>query len=369
MAKRIVAFIVVAGVVVAAGTAYWAGWMPLPGQMAAKQTERRASTAGGPRAGIPVETAGARAAKTSSDIRAVGSLRSDESVMIAPEIAGRIAEIAFKEGEAVEQGAVLVRLDDALVRAEVSDAQARLELAKANYDRATELASRGSGTERARDEATAAFEIARVALELARVRLSKHTINAPFSGVMGLRAVSVGAFVNVGAQLVNLEKIDALKVDFKAPEVFLAQITVGQNIEVNVDALPNKTFGGIIYAIDPQVDVNGRALQIRARLPNPDRALRPGLFARIIIKGIAEQEVVVVPESAIVPRAGDTFIYRVENGKAVESKVRLGQRKGGNVEIIEGLAPDTTVVVAGHQRLRDGEAVEVVTPVTDARRG
>lgn len=362
---------VIAGVlVIAAGAAGALYWHDLAGRsVTAARPDQRASQARTQRTRIPVETAPARTAKSSADIRAVGSLRSDESVVIAPEIAGRIAEITFKEGEEVKAGDVLIRLDGALARAAVADAEARLELAKSNYDRATELADRGSGTERARDEATAAHEFARVALELARVRLEKLTIRAPFSGVVGLRAVSIGAFVNVGAELVSLEKIDTLKVDFKVPEIFLPLISDGQAIEVTVDALPDRNFTGKIYAIAPQVDVNGRALHLRARISNEDRALRPGLFARITIKGIAEEDVVVVPESAIVPRGGETFVYRIEDGKAMELKVRLGERKGGLVEIVEGLSPDAIVVTAGHQRLRDGATVEVVPPVRSARRG
>jgi len=166
---------------------------------------------------------------------------------------------------------------------------------------------------------------------------------------------------------VNLEKIDELKVDFKVPELRLSEIRVGQTVEVS-DALPNRKFAGTIYAIDPLVDANGRALQIRARLANGDRILRPGLFARITIKGRDEQNVVWVPESAINPRGGETFVYRVQDSKAVETKVRLGERKGGNVQI-EGLNADTTVVTAGHQRLRDGAAVEVVTSGSPAAPG
>jgi membrane fusion protein (multidrug efflux system) len=282
-------------------------------------------------------------------------------VKIAPEIAGRIAEIAFKEGEQVKEGDILIRLDDALVRAEVDDAEARYNLAKSNYDRATTLARSGTGTERARDEAVAALETGRVALELARVRLSKHVIRAPFPGTVGLRAISAGAFVPVGAELVNLEKIDALKVDFKLPEILLRNVSVGQNVQVSVDAIPGRTFTGAIYAIDPMVDVNGRALQIRARLPNPEGVLRPGLFARIAVKGRTQENVVVVPEAAIVPRGGESFVFRIEDGKAVESKVRLGERKAGQVEVLEGLAPEAAVVTAGHQRLRNGAAVEVVS--------
>ena len=314
---------------------------------------------------IPVETAVAQTGVATSDILAVGSLQSDESVKIAPEIAGRIAQIAFKEGETVKEGDVLVKLDEALTQAEVDEAEARFNLAKSNFDRATTLARSGTGTERARDEAIAALETGRVALELARVRLSKHTIKAPFSGTVGLRATSVGAFVPVGTAIVNLEKIDTLKLDFKVPEIFLSQIAVGQNVAVTVDALPNRKFAGSIYAIDPMVDVNGRALQIRARLPNADGTLRPGLFARIIITGPKEEKVVLVPESALVPRGGENFVYKIEGEKATEIKVRLGQRKAGQVEILEGLAAEATVVTAGHQRLRNGAAVEVIA--SDAR--
>jgi membrane fusion protein, multidrug efflux system len=312
---------------------------------------------GAPR-GVPVETSMARAAKTTADIRAVGSLQSDESVKIAPEVAGRVAEIAFKEGEEVKEGDVLVKLDDALVQAEIAETEARYVLAKANFDRANALARTGNVTERARDEATSAFESTRASLELARVRLDKHTIKAPFPGTVGIRNISVGAFVAVGAEIVNLEKIDALKVDFKVPEVFLAAVRVGQGLEVTVDALPNRTFAGTIYAIDPLVDVNGRALQVRARLPNPDRVLRPGLFARITIKGMREENVVVVPESAVLPRGGETFVFRVEDGKAVLTKVTVGIRREGMVEIVEGLGPDDEVVTAGQIKIRDGAPVQ-----------
>jgi membrane fusion protein (multidrug efflux system) len=311
-------------------------------------------------AAVPVETAIAQAADSSTDIDAIGSLLSDESVQIAPEVAGRISEIAFREGERVKEGDVLVRLDDALAKAEIADQEARFVLAKSNYDRANQLAKTGNVTERARDEATSAYQSAQATLELARVRLSKLTIAAPFSGVVGLRSASVGAFVNPGTVIVNLEKIDPLKVDFSIPEIYLGDVKVGQEVQVTVDALPNHSFAGKIYAINPKIDVNGRALRIRARLPNADAILRPGLFARVTVKGRTSQHVVSVPESAVVARSGDSFVYRIENGRAMETKVRLGQRRPGYVEILEGIEPETEVVVAGHQRLRNGSVVEVI---------
>lgn len=325
------------------------------GSQASRAREAPAPTA----RGVPVETSNARLVRSTDDIRAIGSLQSEESVKIAAEVPGRIAEILFKEGQPVQQNEVLVKLDDALVQAELADAQARQTLAEANLDRANQLARTGSVTGRGRDEATANSETARAAVELARVRVAKHTIRAPFAGVAGLRGLSVGAFVNIGTEIIGLEKIDSMKVNFSVPEVFLSKVQAGQNVEVTVDALGQRPFSGTIYAIDPVVDVNGRALRVRARLPNPDGTLRSGLFARILIKG-TEQQVVMVPESAVVPRGGDSFVYRVENGRAMETKVELGARKAGEVEIRNGLPANAVVVTAGHQRLRDGAAVVIV---------
>jgi membrane fusion protein (multidrug efflux system) len=309
---------------------------------------------------IAVEAATARGATTTTDIRAIGSIRSDESVQIASEISGRVAEISFVEGGFVKAGSVLVKLDDALALAEVADAKARYDLAKSNNDRAKQLSRSGNVTEKAIDEAAAGFETARAALELQRVRLSKHVIPAPFSGRVGLRKVSPGSFISPGTASANLERIKVVKVDFKLPELFLSSVAVGQKVDITVDALPDKMFQGEIYAIDPQVDVNGRALVLRARIPNDDFALRPGLFARVLVKGKQTREVVLVPESAIVPRGGETFVYRIENGKAMETKVKLGERRGAEVEIVEGVAPNAQLVTAGQLKLRDGISVEVI---------
>jgi membrane fusion protein (multidrug efflux system) len=351
------------------------GWLPAPSvvvsRLEAKLAEPAPQADGARRSQppSPVEVATARVATATRDIEAVGSLLSDESVEIASEIAGRVAEISFKEGQPVEEGATLVKLDDRLARAEVDDAKARFDLAAANNERAKALSQRGHVAGRAADEAVSNFETAQAALELARVRLSKHELKAPFSGIVGTRRVSPGAYLSAGAPIVNLEKIDTLKVDFKVPETFLGDVAVGQDIELTVDALPRRTFQGEIYAINPQVDVNGRSLQIRARIANPERVLRPGLFARIRVRGLEERSVVMVPESAIVPRGGESFIYRVENGRVVEEKVTLGERRNAEVEIVGGLEGAAVVVTAGQQRLRDGAEVEVVSATKSLARG
>jgi membrane fusion protein, multidrug efflux system len=329
---------------------------------AAQESKEKPEAGHGKRGGrvVAVEAAVARGATTTTDIRAIGSLRSDESVQIASEIGGRIEEITFTEGAIVGAGDVLVKLDDDLAVAQVADAKARFELADANDKRAKQLSASGFATEKAFDEAVTRYEIARATLELERVRLAKHVVKAPFAGVVGLRKVSPGSFIAVGTPIVNLEKIDVLKVDFKLPELFLASVAVGQTVDVIVDAHPGRTFVGEIYAIDPLVDVNGRALALRARLPNSDLALRPGLFARVLVRGKQTREVVLAPESAIVPRSGETFVFRIDAGKAIESKVKLGERHGSEVEILEGVIPNTQVVTAGQLKLRNGAPVEIV---------
>lgn len=370
MRFRTAAWLAVCAAVLVGGAWYWTGGKlaELPNRIRQLATESTASKGRESRQARPVavEATKARADTATSDIEAVGGLRADEAVTITPEIAGRIAEINFKEGERVEKGDVLVKLDDSLVRAELADAQARFDLASANNDRARQLSRTGNVTERAIDEAASNFGIAEAAVELQKVRLAKHTIRAPFPGRVGLRGVSVGSYIGIGTPIVALAKIDVLKVDFKLPERFVSSVTLGQTVEIMVDAVPGKSFVGEIYAIDPQVDVNGRALSLRARLQNRDGQLRPGLFARIVVKGKQTREVVMAPEGAIVPRGGDTFVYRIENGKAVEAKVKLGERRGGEVELVEGVLPNTMIVTAGQLKLRNGAPVEIVNTAASA---
>lgn len=318
---------------------------------------------------IAVEAAAAVATTSTQDLRAIGTLQSDESVQITSEIAGRITAIPLVEGTPVKAGDIMVELDSALANAEVADAQARYNLAIGNLGRANSLAKSGNVTERARDEASTNAETTRAALELAKVRLAKHTIRAPFNGISGIRKVSPGAYIDAGEAIVNLEKIDTLKIDFKLPEIYLAQVKTGQIVELTVDALKDHTFKGTIYAIDPHIDINGRALSIRARLENPDLILRPGLFARISVKGQVKRNVLVIPEAAIVPRGDDKIVYLVSNGQVTETKVTLGGRHNGVVEILDGLSQDAMVVTAGQQKLEDGSAVEIVVGSNPGARG
>ncbi len=309
---------------------------------------------------IVVEVERVAIATVIEDIRAVGTLRANESVVIAPEIAGRLSRIRFHEGDRVKAGDVLVEIDPVILKAELDKARAEVALAKANNERASTLAQQGTGTLRARDEAVAAYQAALANLALAEARLEKATITAPLNGVVGLRGVSVGAYLTPGTPIVELADIDPLKVDFRVPELLVSTLRTGQNIVVAVDALPGATFAGTIYAIDPTVDVNGRAMRLRARVPNPEGRLSPGLFVRLQIVVERRPGAVLVPESAIVAQAGKTFVYRINGNRAERAEVTLGQRRPGVVEVKSGLGGEDTVVTAGHQRLGAGAVVEIV---------
>jgi membrane fusion protein (multidrug efflux system) len=311
--------------------------------------------------GVAVEAQKVTIGEVIEDIRAVGNLQPNEAVIIAPEIAGRISRIAFGEGAKVKEGDILVELDPVILQADLDKARSDLLLATANRQRADTLAERGSGTNRARDEANASYRAAQVNLALAEARLSKSSLVAPFTGVVGLRSVSAGAFVAPGQRIVELVQVDPLKVDFRVPENFAPKVRVGQTVLIASDAAPDANYEGKIYAIDPLVDVNGRAIRLRANVPNADGKLSPGFFARLRVITERRPQAIIVPESAIFPLGGRTLVYKVVNGRSVQQDVVLGQRMPGLVEIREGLKPDDMVVTSGQQRLREGVAVRIVT--------
>jgi membrane fusion protein, multidrug efflux system len=315
-------------------------------------------------AAIVVEAAPVVTGTVIEDLRAVGTLAANENVVISAEISGRISRIAFGEGQAVKSGDVLIELDDTVLKAELDKVRSDLSLARANRERALTLANQGAGTQRARDETEAAYQAQLANIALAEARLQKAVLIAPLSGIVGLRTVSVGAYVTPGQRIVELSEVDTLKVDFRVPELNAAQIRVGQKILITADAVPGASFEGSIYAIDPIVDINGRAIRLRARVPNRDGRLSPGFFARIRIVLEQRPNAVLVPESAIIPSDTKTLVYRVVNGRAVQTEVVIGQRLPGQVEIRNGLSANDMVVSAGHQRLREGSTVQITAPKT-----
>jgi len=304
-----------------------------------------------------VEAAPVKIGAIRRQIEAVGSLRSDESVIIRPEIPGRVSEILFDEGQKVTRGTPLVRLDASIARAQVDQQNASLELSRVNFERAQDLLRRGAGSQRVHDEARAKLRADEASLALAQATLANSTLSAPFDGILGLRKISIGDYLNPGQDLVNLESIETLKVDFRVSEIYAVQIKAGQTVQVTLDAIPGTTYEGKVYAVDPAHDPNGRAVILRARIPNSDGMLRSGMFARVNLILDNKQERILVSETSVVPMGEDHFVFRLVDKKAVLTKIKIGQRRTGVIEVMEGLSPDAIIITEGALKLRDGAAV------------
>lgn len=289
-----------------------------------------------------------------------GSLRSDESATIRPEIEGRVASLHFREGTAVKAGALLVSLDDAIARAELAQAQANLGLAEKSYARNQLLFKRGASNAQALDESQSQQQAARATLALARARLDKTQIRAPFDGVLGLRQVSVGDYLNAGDDIVNLEVLDPLKVDFRVPQKASSQVHVGQSVELSLDAYVGERFSGQIIALNPRLDEIGRSQAIRAKVANADRRLRPGQFVRVSVILAERPQALVIPEEAVMPMGQLLFVNLVVDGKVERRQIRIGQRLRGRAEVVEGLQGDETVISAGWQKVAPGREVRTI---------
>jgi len=307
----------------------------------------------------PVRAVRAKAAPAVDETRAVGSLRADESVMIRPEIAGRVAKIAFAEGQRVKPGELLVALDDAEFRALVASSASQAKLDAQRLARAEDLFKKKFISSQALDEQRSNYARSLAKQREDEAKLAKTQVTAPFPGVAGLRQVSEGAYVAAGTDIARLDKIDVIKLDFRAPEITLARLAAGQPLRVAVDAYPDAQFSGQIYAIEPSIDEQTRTVLVRARVGNPELQLRPGMFARVSLQLGVREHAVWIPEEAIVPRGRDSFVYRVVDGKAEEVRVRTGARKVGEVEIVDGIAAGDLVITEGNHRLRPGADVAV----------
>ncbi len=323
--------------------------------------------AGGPPRPVGVEAAKVTVESIAEEAVAAGSLRANETVTLRSEVAGRITQVGFTDGARVSRGTTLFALDASLSAAEVEQARAELALAKANFERTAELARRNFVSESAKDTAAANQKVLEAKLKLAEARLARSEIRAPFNGVMGLRNISPGDFVKDGADLGLIEDISRMKVDVRLPERYFGRIKPGQPILLSFDSMPGKTFTATLKAVDAQVDANGRSLLLRGELANPGGALRTGMFARARVLLRENPQAMLIPEEAITPVGADVFVYRIDGGKAMRTKIQTGIRRDGKVEVISGLQAGDQVVSAGQLRLqRDGMDVRVIDP---SRRG
>jgi membrane fusion protein (multidrug efflux system) len=316
----------------------------------------------GPPPAMPVRAVAAKIAPAVDEASAVGSLRADEAVTIRPEIAGRVAEIRFNEGQGVARGALLVKLDQSELAAVVASSRAALKWEEQKLARADDLRTKGFVSAQGLDDQKTSVVRAQAKLAEDEAKLAKTEMRASFPGVAGLRQVSEGQYVAAGTDIARLEKIDQLKLDFRIPESYVGRLKAGQPVRVLVDAYPEQAFAGTVYAIEPGVDDQTRTILLRARVANAELKLRPGMFARVQLQLGVREKAVWIPEAAIVPKGQDSYVFRVAAGpggagKAELVRVRTGARKVGEVEVAKGLAAGDLVVTEGTQRIGPGSAV------------
>jgi membrane fusion protein (multidrug efflux system) len=289
-------------------------------------------------------------------IEAVGTARANEAAEVTSKTSNIVTAIRFTEGSQVKAGDVLVELDSAEARASLAEAEAALADSERQYARSRDLAASQALSASALDQLEAQLKANRARVEAARARLADTTIRAGFSGRTGFRRVSVGTVVNPGTVITTLDDTSVIKLDFTIPETYLFAVRKGLPIKASSTGVRGRTFEGAITNFDSRIDPVTRSIVVRAEIPNPDGALRPGMFMTVTLQGDVTPALV-VPEASIVPEQGRTYVFVVEGRTAHRREVTIGRRQPGEVEILSGLQEGERVVVDGTQNLQNGSPV------------
>ena len=324
---------------------------------------------------VPVEITAVATEDVDVTVHAVGTLEAEQSVRIQPKRAGRVVELAVAEGSRVAAGTVLARFDDRdfrarldQARASLTETQVRAANASRQHERTRQLKEQGIAAVQQYDDlkaeldrSTAALDVARANVAFAEAELAETVIIAPFDGVIGRRLVDTGAFVREGDTLTTIVDADPVEIVFAVPERHAADLRIDQDVAVTVASDATRAFPGTVTFIDPEVDPVNRTVVVKAILPNPELALRPGQFATVALTLAHHANAIVVPEEALVPSGDRVYVYVVEDGRAQARSVTIGVRLPGRIEVVGGLAPDARVVRVGQEKLR----LDSPSPVTD----
>lgn len=290
------------------------------------------------------------------EIEAVGTARANESVEVTSKASNTVTAIRFEEGDRVRKGEVLIELDNAEVRASLAEAEAALAESQNQFKRSRDLFTSKALSESQLDLIEATLKANRARVDVAKARLADTIIRASFDGTVGFRRVSVGSLVSPGSVITTLDDASSIKLDFTVAETYIHALQKNLPVIAATAGLPGREFRGKVTHLDSRVDPVTRSIAVRAELPNPKGELRPGMFMTVRLEGEVSPALL-VPEGAIVPEQGHTYVFVVENGVAQRRDVKLGKRRPGEVEIVAGLKEHERVVAEGTQNLRDGGAV------------
>lgn len=308
--------------------------------------------------GVIVSTAEIRSFPLSAE--ALGNARSNESVDIRPKITATLTEILFEEGQTVAAGDVLIKLDNLEQVADLAAAKAALVESRASYKRSSELfrTNVGSESQLLQDEARKIADEAMVSV--AEARMAETIVRAPFAGRIGLRRVSLGSLVGPGTVITTLDDTRVIKVDFDLPEVYLSRLEPGLTVRARSAAWPDQEFVGSVSSVDTRVDLISRTIRVRSVMPNENGLLRPGMFLTVTLLN-ESVEALVIPERALIPERSMQYVFVVADNRIAERRVvRIGRRRPGEVEILEGLSAGEMVIVDGTQKARDGQTVQIL---------
>lgn len=296
-------------------------------------------------------------------IEAIGTLRANESIVLTANVNKKITRINFEDGQRVKQGQILVEMTSHEERALLDEARVNSDEARRQWERVDALAKSGAASQSLLDQRLREYEAAQARYNALESRLKDLLLQAPFSGVVGLRETSVGALVSPGQVITTLNDDSKMKLDFTVPSVFLSSLVVGLEVKASTRDLPGQELTGQVTSIDNQVDPVTRAIRVRALLDNPEHKLKQGMLMQVVLH-TRERDALVISEAALMPMASNNFVFvtkQQDNKIVVERRqVEIGQRLVGKVEILSGLAADEVVVTQGVQKLRNGQSIKVL---------
>jgi len=300
-------------------------------------------------------------------VEALGTARARESVTLTARVSDTVRAVMFEDGQIARKGDVLIKLEDGEEQAQLSEAEANLKEAESSFERIKNLVKQGNASTAALDAEQRRLDEARFRLQAAKARLADQRVMAPFDGLLGLRQVSEGTLVSSNQPITTIDAIDVIKLDFSVPERFIATLKPGQAVEAKVSAYPDRMFSGKITTVDSRVDPITRSVIVRAEVPNDENLLRPGLLMTVQVLS-RSWEGLSVPEQAVVPSAGRQYVFVMNGDEALRREVKLGLRRPGYVEVVEGLSLGDRVVVEGTLRL-GREGMKVRDMATDVAAG
>jgi membrane fusion protein (multidrug efflux system) len=297
-------------------------------------------------------------------VESIGTVRAREAVTITGKIVGIVTQIRFTEGQKVQAGETLVELDSGAVSAELDQARALLDDARNQLQRARGLQPGQTIAAQRLDTLEALARQAEGRVRQADAKLEELRVTAPFAGRVGLRQVSLGALIQPGTAITTLDDFSRVRVEFAVPEVFLARVQIGRQVQARSTAYGNRRFNGEVAIIDTRIDPATRSVRVISEFDNADEALRPGLFLNVEMVLEERPTALLVAEEAIDPVGDRAFVYVIRDGRAKRQEVKLGLRLPGEVEIREGVAAGEAVVVRGIQRLRPDAPVRIIETIT-----